>query len=79
MVRRHRRRKSLTAFERERFAQEATEAHRRLNSYLTALTPLCDDYKAVLRLSNAIQDAIRDITGDEPEWCKVQRGYYPGC
>lgn len=78
MVRRHRRRKSLNNFERERFAQEATKMHRRLNTYLTALTPLWDDYKAILRLSEALQQAIRDATGDEPEWCKVQPSWYPG-
>ena len=45
---------------------------------MIALTPLGDDYKAVLRLSDAIQQAIRDVTGDEPEWCKVKPGAYPG-
>jgi hypothetical protein len=34
--------------------------------------------KAVLRLSDAIQQAIRDITGEEPEWCTVKPGHYPG-
>ena len=78
MVRRHRRRKSLTDTERARFVQEASEMHRKLNAYTIALTPLCDEYKAVMRLSDALVDAIRDVTDDEPEWCKVQPSWYPG-
>ena len=78
MVRRHKRRKSLTETERARFVQEATEAHRRLHAYMNVLSPLCEDYRAVMRLSDALIEAIREVTGDEPEWCKVQPSWYPG-
>lgn len=74
MVRRHSRRKSMTDIERERFVQEATQAYDRLKPYLIALSPLHDDYKAILRLDEAIQQAIRDVTGDEPGWCKLKPG-----
>jgi len=77
MVSRHRRRKALADIERERFAQEAAQAHARLMPYMIALSPLCDDYKAMTALSEAIQTAIRDITGAEPAWCGVQRSWYP--
>ena len=78
MVRRHKRRKSLTDFERERFAREAAEMHSRLIPHMIALSPLSDDYKAVARLSSAIQDAIREITGEDPEWCRVGPCRMPG-
>lgn len=72
------RRKSLTEYDRVQFVQNATDAHHRLAPYLIALSPLSDDYKAVQRLSEAIRTAIRDVTGDDPEWCKVKQGAYPG-
>lgn len=78
MVRRHKRRKFLTDIERERFVQEATELHHKLNANLMALTPLSGDYRAILKLSEALRNAIRDVTGDEPEWCKVQCSWFPG-
>jgi len=72
------RRKPLTESDRVQFVQAATEAHHRLAPYLIALSPLSDDYKAVLRLSEALRAAIRDVTGDDPDWCKVKPGAYPG-
>ena len=78
MVQRHRRRKALSDLERERFAREATEAHRRLLPYTTALSPLCDDYRAVAQLERAIIEAIRAVTGEDPEWMKAGPGHYPG-
>lgn len=78
MVRRHSRRKSMTDTERLQFVHNATEAHHRLAPYLIALSPLSDDYKAVQRLSEALRASIRDVTGDDPEWCKVKPGAYPG-
>ena len=77
MVRRRRRRKSLTVMERERFVRDVTEMYRKLHAYTLALTPLCDEYKAVMKLSDALIEAIRDVTGDDPEWCKVQPSWYP--
>ena len=74
MVRRHTRHKSMTDTERERFVREATEAHDRLLAYSIALSPIHDDYKAVLQLSNAISQAIRDVTGDDPPWMKTPPG-----
>lgn len=74
MVRRHTRRKSMTDIERERFAREATEAHERLIPYMISLSPLHDDYKAVLRLSDTISQAIRDVTGEDPPWMKTPPG-----
>lgn len=78
MVRRHTRHKSMTDSERERFVREATEAHERLRAYTLALSPIHDDYKAVLRLSNAISQAIRDVTGDDPPWMKTPPGNRAG-
>ncbi|WP_425416112.1 hypothetical protein [Oricola indica] len=72
------RRKSLIEADRLQFVQDATDAHHRLAPHLIALSPLSDDYKAVLRLSKALRAAIRDVTGDDPEWCKVKPGAYPG-
>ena len=77
MVRRQKRRKALSEIELSKFVQDATQAHNRLRPYLLALSPLCDDYKAVSRLSDAIERAIREVTGDDPEWCKVKPGHYP--
>ena len=77
MVRRHTRRRSMTDTERARFVRETTEIHQELGAYLFALDPLRDDYKAVLALRIALQQAISAITGDEPEWCKVKPGGHP--
>lgn len=74
MVRRHTRHKFMTDTERERFVREATEAHERLRAYTFALSPIHDDYKAVLRLSLAISRAIRDVSGDDPPWMKTPSG-----
>lgn len=78
MVRRHARRKSMTDIERDRFVREATEAHERLRAYTLALSPIHDDYKAVLRLSDAISHSIRDVTGDDPPWMKTPPGNRSG-
>ena len=78
MVRRHRRRNSLTDAERERFAREGGEAHARLLPYLIALSPGCDEYRAIQALSAALQTAIREVTGEEPVWCKVGPRRMPG-
>ena len=43
-----------------------------------SLTPLSDDYRAVMRLSDALMSAIRDITGEEPNLSKVSKTWYPG-
>ena len=68
----------MTDTERERFVREATEAHERLRGYTLTLSPIHDDYKAVLRLSNAISQAIRDVTGDDPSWMKIPPGNRAG-
>jgi hypothetical protein len=77
MIQRHKRRKSLTDTEIERFASECAEAHRRLIPYMMALSPLNDDYKAVMRLSEALKTAVREVTGDVPDWCQIGPGRMP--
>lgn len=77
MIQRHKRRKALTDFERERFAGEAGEMHRKLMSFTLALSPLSDDYKAISRFHDALLQAIRDVTGEEPEWTRTPRSAFP--
>jgi len=75
MVRRHRRRKALYGIERERFAREAGEMHNRLMAYTLALSPLSDDYRAIQRFHDALMQAIRDVTGEAPEWTRTPPGF----
>jgi len=77
MVRRHKRRHSMNDTERMRFVREATEIHRGLGAYLFALDPRSEDYKAVLAVRVALQQAIHAVTGEEAEWCRVKPGAYP--
>jgi HD superfamily phosphohydrolase YqeK len=78
MVRRHTRRKFMTDTEKTAFASDCVEMHRKLMPLMHALTPLSDDYRAVVRLSDALMSAIRDITGEEPNLSKVSKTWYPG-
>lgn len=77
MVRRHKRRRLMTEAERTRFVEDATKYHHGLGAYLFMLDPRSEDYKSVLAMRIALQDAIRAVTGDEPDWCKVKPGAYP--
>ena len=78
MVRRHRRRKALFDIERERFARETSEMHSKLLAYTFVLSPLSDQYKAVNRLHDALLHAIREVTGEEPEWMRTPKSDYVG-
>ncbi|WP_425416460.1 hypothetical protein [Oricola indica] len=77
MVRRHTRRRSMTETERARFVGDITKFHHGLAGYLHALEPRGSDYRAVQTLTAALRQAILDVTGDDPDWCKVQPGAYP--
>ena len=78
MVSRHKRRKYLLDSEKAAFASDCAQMHRKLLPLMHALTPLSDDYRAVVRLSDALMSAIRDITGEEPNLSKVSKTWYPG-
>lgn len=75
MVRRHTRRKALYDIERERFARETSEMHSKLLAYTFVLSPLSDQYRAISKLNSALMQAIRDVTGEEPEWMRTPPGF----
>lgn len=73
MGQRHKRRKSLTPGEREAFARLCSDLHKNLRPYMIAVDPRSDDYRSALALSDALIKAIKDVTGEQAEWCRDRK------
>lgn len=71
---RHRRRNAFLDFEVKELERITARLHRDLTPLLIALSPTCPQYRAILRLHEAMLDTVKEVTGQEAEWCRIGPG-----
>lgn len=71
---RHRRRKALSEVEIKELERIAARLHADLTPLLIALSPVSPQYQAIQRLHQAMLDTVKDVTGQEAEWCRIGPG-----
>ncbi|TCD14110.1 hypothetical protein [Oricola cellulosilytica] len=77
-ARRHTRRKELHSLHVKRFVKLCVRCHGEMMPISTELHPTSPQAKAIDRLSDAIKNAIREVSGEEPPWPGEAHGAGPG-
>jgi len=75
---RHKRRRELTAAEIANIVEQARAFHMALCGHMRALKPQDLTYRQLLALDMAIEDMLRELTGDDPSWCQIAPGFMAG-
>ena len=73
---RHKRQPKLSKVRTEQFLEAATQFHLSLMECHFALRTNSDQYRSLSELHEALLGAIRDVTGDDPPWCKCGPGLH---
>lgn len=68
MTKRHKRKPTLTSAQIDVLFARMTDVHKDLIPLLCELKPQSEHYNAIVDLNDALANAIRKVSGDEPIW-----------